>query len=316
MDELNVNLNDLSKYFADETSARLFLERLRWPGGPRCPHCGSDKAYRLTPNPESKRPVRAGVCKCARCRKQFTVTVGTIFEDSHIPLSKWLLAIHLLCASKKGMSAHQLHRMLGVTYKSAWFMAHRIRYAMTQPPMERLLGADGVVEADETYIGGRTRGCDWRIEKKKVPVVALVERSGEARAMALDRVTGENVRTILRQHVSGDARLYTDESNLYAGMSARFADHQTVCHSREEYVRGPVHTNTVEGFFSILKRGIHGVYHHVSRRHLPRYLDEFTFRYTNRTARGVEDGPRAMLAIIGSAGKRLTFKAPTKRSLN
>jgi len=189
MNELDVNLNDLSKSFSDETSARQFLARLRWPDGPRCPHCGSEKAYRLVANAASKRPVRAGVCKCAQCRKQFTVTVGTIFEDSHIPLSKWLLAIHLLCASKKGMSAHQLHRMLDVTYKSAWFMAHRIRYAMTQPPLKRLLGAGGVVEADETYIGGRTRGHDWRVKKQKVPVVALAERSGEARAMALDRVT-------------------------------------------------------------------------------------------------------------------------------
>jgi transposase-like protein len=316
MDELDVNLNDLSKHFSDETSARQFLERLRWPHGPRCPHCGSEKAYRLAPTPGSKRPVRAGVCKCAQCRKQFTVTVGTIFEDSHIPLSRWLLAIHLLCASKRGMSAHQLHRMLGVTYKSAWFMAHRIRYAMTQPPLERLLGAGGVVEADETYIGGRTHGYQWRAEKQKVPVVALVERSGEARAMALDRVTGKNIRAILRKNVSPKTCLYTDESDIYTTAGARFADHQTVCHSKKEYVRGPVHTNTVEGFFSILKRGIHGVYHHVSQRHLPRYLDEFTFRYTNRSARGVEDGARAALAILGAKGKRLTYTKPTEKPTN
>lgn len=266
------------------------------------------------PNPTSKSPVRPGVYKCAQCRQQFTVTVGTIFEDSHIPLSKWFLAIHFMCASKKGMSAHQLHRMLGITYKSAWFMGHRIRYAMTQPPLERLLAANGVAEADETYIGGKFRGDNWHGPKQKTPVVALVERKGEARAMVMERVTQTNIRKFVCKNVDKKARLYTDESNIYQGMASRFADHQTVCHSAEEYVRGPVHTNTVEGFFSILKRGVHGVYHHVSRKHLPRYLDEFSFRYSNRSALGVEDGTRSALAIMGAKGKRLMYKQPTGKT--
>lgn len=258
-----LNLSKLAKYFSDEDAARELLERMRWgQSGPVCPKCGGTSPYKLTARENSAKPGRKGLYKCRACRKQFTVTVGTIFEDSHIPISKWLLAIHLLCASKKGMSAHQLHRMLGVTYKSAWFMAHRLRYAMTQEPLKTKL--QGIVEADETYIGGRRKtGKKGFNREGKTPVVALVERGGRVRAAVMPRVYGEDVREHIIKHVDQDVRLMTDESPLYTGVGKELASHETVKHSIKEYVRGDVHTNTVEGFFSLLKRGIIGVYHHV-----------------------------------------------------
>lgn len=300
------NLIVLAQQFSDEDSAREFLEHLRWPNGPVCPHCGSVEAYRLQAKPNSKRPVRKGVLKCKACREQFTVTVGTIFEDSHIPLNKWLMAIHLLCASKKGMSAHQLHRMLEITYKSAWFMAHRIRYAMSQPPLVDKL--QGIVEADETYVGGKAHGKRGRGAEHKTPVFALVERKGRVRSFPVERVTAENLKGIMRKHVAQEAHVMTDEFTAYKGLGKEFAAHQVVSHSTGEYVRGLAHTNTAENFFSLLKRGINGVYHHVGSQHLHRYLSEFGFRYDWR---GVTDGNRTALAILGIEGKRLTFKAPT-----
>ena len=262
------------------------------------------EAYRLEAKPDSKRPVRKGVYKCKACRKQFTVTVGTIFEDSHIPLNKWLMAINLLCSSKKGMSAHQLHRMLGLTYKSAWFMAHRIRYVMTQPPLVDKL--KGVVEADETYVGGKAHGKRGRGAQNKTPVFTLVERNGRVRSFKVDRVTAKNLKEKIREHVDKDATIMTDEFLAYKGLSKEFK-HYTVNHSIGEYVNGDAHTNTAEGFFSILKRGINGVYHHVSEQHLDRYLAEFAFRYDNRK---VEDAVRATVALKQTNGKRLTFKEP------
>jgi transposase-like protein len=287
----------------DEDRARSYLEGLRWPDGPVCPHCGTQGAYRLTAKPESKHPVRKGVLKCRACRKQFTVRVGTTFEDSHIALSTWVIAIHLLCASKKGMSAHQLHRMLGITYKSAWFMAHRIRHAMARPPLSGKLA--GIVEADETYVGGKPRRK--RGERRvgytdKAPVFALVERGGRVRSFHVSRVTGKNLREAVLTHVEPGTRIMTDENPVYRAV---FSERESVRHTAGVYVRGDVHVNTVESYFALLKRGVIGTYHHVSKKHLHRYLAEFDFRWNERH---VDDGIRAMLATQLFEGKRLTFK--------
>jgi transposase-like protein len=306
--------------FQDPLVAADYLESLRWPNGPVCPHCGESER-----KPYPLKSKTRKLWKCANCRKQFTVTVGTIFEGSHIGLHKWLLAFYLLCSSKKGMSAHQLHRMLGVTYKSAWFMAHRIRYAMQQPAFKERL--QGVVEVDETYIGGKVRRSnvkqykpldpklpDKRLSKTgrgsdKTPVVALVERGGMVRAERIANVTGKKLQGAVRRHVDPSARLMTDSFACYRSLKAEYAEHETVNHL-DEFVRGEVQTNTAENFFSILKRGIDGVYHHVSEAHLGRYLDEFTFRYNNRTASGVNDAERTRRALLGSEGKRLRYDDP------
>jgi transposase-like protein len=293
--------------YLNEDAAREYLEQVRWPDGAICPHCNSVGAYKLQPKADSKKPVRAGVWKCKTCRKQFTVRVGTIFEDSHIPLYQWLSAIQFLCASKKGISAHQLHRMLNITYKSAWFMAHRIRFAMGRPPLaEKLLG---IVEADETYIGGKARGKRGRGAENKTPVFALVQRGGDVRSFKTERVTTKNLKAMIRENVLQNATIMTDEFLAYKGLSKEFAEHQTVSHGKGEYVRGDAHTNTAEGYFSLLKRGIIGVYHHVSRQHLDRYLDEFNFRYNSRQ---VDDAFRMILAIEAAKGKRLMLNSNSK----
>jgi transposase-like protein len=286
-----------------EDAAREYLERLRWPNGAVCPHCGVIGAYKLQPKADSTKPVRKGVWKCKACRKQFTVTVGTIFEDSHIPLYQWLSAIQFLCASKKGISAHQLHRMLNITYKSAWFMAHRIRYAMEQPPLNKKL--QGIIEADETYIGGKARGKRGRGAENKTPVFALVQRDGDVRSFKAERVTSKNLKQIIREHVSKDSTVMTDEFRSYKGLGKEFANHQTVSHGTGEYVRDNAHVNTAEGYFSLLKRGIIGTYHHISQQHLARYLAEFNFRYNSRK---VEDGVRMVLAINNAKGRRLMLR--------
>jgi transposase-like protein len=245
---------------------------------------------------------------CRACGKQFTVTVGTVFEDSHIPISKWLLAIHLLASSKKGVSAHQLHRMLGISYKGAWFMAMRLRHAAAHGPFAGLL--EGTVEIDETYVGGKMRGQGRKAAAAaKMPVVALIERgSGKVRASPMPRVTSDNLSKALYANVKPSARIMTDGASLYnfvaeeAGMK-----HQKVHHRKGEYVRGEAHTNTAEGFFSLLKRGINGSFHHVSQGHLHRYCDEFAFWYENRK---VSDGKRAAMLVTGAEGKRLTYKQP------
>lgn len=305
--------SDLGAHFADADLAREMLERMRWPNGAACPRCGGCDPYKITPSGKSTkaRTTRKGLYKCRACRKQFTVTVGTVFEDTHIPMNKWLQAIYLLCSSKKGISAHQLHRMLGITYKSAWFMAHRLRYAMTQTPLVEKLG--GIVEADECYIGGRIKPPNNSGGKKgpkyenKIAVVALVERGGRVRAMPMPKVTAENVHAYIADHVRQDAHLMTDESPLYPGIGKHMAAHDSVKHSNKEYVRGKAHTNTVEGFFSLLKRGITGIYHHVGKGHVGRYVDEFSFRYDHRK---VTDGERANFAVLGAEGKRLTYTQP------
>lgn len=322
MENGELNLISLAQHFSDEDKARNFLEKLRWPDGPVCPKCGEvNNAYRLEPKKESKRPGRKGLWKCAGCREQFTVTVGTIFEDSHIPLHKWLLAYHLLCASKKGMSAHQLHRMLKVTYRSAWFMAHRIRYTMSQEPLSSKL--KGVLEIDETYVGGKRRNHQtWTVKpgqrgqdirgpfEGKAPVVAVLQRKGRVQSMHLQKVTGENLRPVIEKMVHPEAHIMTDSATVLTRvLKERQQKHDQVNHAAKEYVRYEdgvcISTNAIEGYFSILKRGINGVYHQVGKRHLHRYLTEFDFRYNTRKEK---DGDRTLMALNSTEGKRLMLR--------
>ena len=292
--------------FNDEEAARRHFEALRWPNGPVCPHCGSiDNATELKGN--STRP---GVYKCKDCRKPFTATIGTLYERSHIPLHKWLLATDLICASKKGMSAHQLWRMLGFgSYRTAWFMAHRIREGMREAHLPGGMGGDGkFVEADETYVGGKAKNRAYKDPPPKEAVMSLVERGGKVRSHHVPEVTAKTLKPILVDAIAKDTHFRTDESAVYYGVGEGFASHQTVNHSIKEYVRGDAYTNTVEGYFSIFKRGIYGVYHHVSAAHLKRYLGEFDFRYNYRIALGFDDTTRAALAVKGIAGKRLTYR--------
>lgn len=309
--------------FQSEDAAREHLEALHWPEGPTCPHCGSDNAKRLPPQKGRKTKahaegvVRKGVVQCNDCRQQYTVTVGTVFESSKVPLNKWLLANHLLCASKKGISGHQMARMLGVTYKTAWFMMHRIREAMKANDSEPMGGLGATIEADETYVGGKTKNRNAKqqrrfAEKRRDPlgnkqaVMALVERGGKVRSFHVAKVTGETLRSVLVTNVSRDSWLMTDDHKGYASVGREFTGHGVVKHSLGEYVRlGVFHTNTVEGFFSLLKRGIIGTYHHVSAKHLHRYTAEFDFRYNTRK---ITDFERADENLLGAVGKRLTYR--------
>jgi len=294
-------------HFTNEEAARAFLEASRWPDGPYCPHCGEvDNLTRVDSAKASK--TRAGVIQCNSCRKQFTVTVGTVFERSHIPLHKWLLATHLMCSSKKGISAHQLHRMLGITYKSAWFMAHRIREAMAPAKGEAPIGGEGkTVEADETFLGKSHKTKKGPGYAHKIAVLSLVERGGPIRSFKLDgKPTSYEIKGILDDQVHSRSRLVTDGAQYYKG--ARFAKHQSVDHSKTYVTDGDVHTNTLEGYFSIFKRGMVGTYQHCGEQHLQRYLNEFDFRANNRTKLGVSDAERTVRALKGSAGKRLTYR--------
>jgi transposase-like protein len=294
--------------FTNEEAAREHLESIRWPHGSVCPHCGGTERNSALKG-ESH---RAGLYFCGDCRTQFTVTVGTLFERSKVPLHKWLLAVHLLCSSKKGMSSHQLHRTLEVTYKTAWFMTHRIREAMTSEG-GLLGGGGGTVEADETYWGsckrskaGKERAALGRRGfDHKQKIIALVERDGSVRGFHVASVNGATLKQVLRENIAKDANLMTDENHMYRKVGREFASHQTVNHSAGEYSRGNVTTNTIEGYFSILKRGLIGTYHHVSPKHLGRYVQEFDFRYNNRK---VSDTERAANALRGISGKRLTYR--------
>jgi transposase-like protein len=293
--------------FHDENKAREHLEALRWPDGPVCPHCGNvdgETIKRL--EGKSHRP---GLFQCNACREHFTVTVGGIMERSHIPLHKWVLAFHLMNASKKGMSAHQMHRMLGITYKSAWFMCHRIRESMKDVYKGPMSGDGGTIEADETYYGNTSKRAKHyrKGHSHKSGVVALVDpATGHARAFAVKPATSKTVRNILVRNVSRQAALVTDESQLYDRVGEEYAMHQTVRHYGNEYVnRDGFTTNHVENFFGIFKKGMVGVYHFCGEQHLQRYLTEFSFRYTNRH---VTDGERAALAVKGAEGKRLTYR--------
>jgi transposase-like protein len=300
-----MNLTD--PIFTDETKAREHFEATRWPDGPYCPHCGeTERVYRL----EGKSH-RAGLLYCNGCNGSFTVTTGTVMESSHVPLNKWALAFRLMCSSKKGVSAHQLHRTLSVTYKTAWFMAHRVREAMR--PLDaaasgQLGGMNKVVEVDETYVGGKARNRKNHVPPKEA-VVALVERDGRVRSRHVANVDGKNLKPILKAEIDKASYVITDESPVYPPITGEFSGHGTVNHSIEEYVRGGFwHTNTVESYFSVLKRGVIGTYHHVSPEHLKRYLGEFDFRHNERSAQGVDDTQRTAKAIKGAAGKRLTYQ--------
>ena len=290
--------------FTDADKAREHLEAVQWPNGPVCPHCGeAERVKRLT-----GKSTRAGLIQCNACLKNFTVTVGTVFERSKIALNKWLLATYLLSSSKKGMSAHQLHRMLGVTYKTAWFMCHRIREAMKGNGTDGPLGGPNtVVEADETYVGGKARNRAYRAPADKKAVVALVERDGHVRSFHVANVNAKTLRPLIVTHVDRASHLMTDESMVYTRVGREFAGHTTVIHSANEYVRkgGFAHSNTAENFFSIFKRGVIGTYHHMSEAHLGRYTAEFDFRYNTRK---ITDGERADTVLSGIAGKRLTYR--------
>jgi transposase-like protein len=312
-----------ASHFQNHEAAREWLEKLRWPEGPVCPYCGTvGRAYKI------KKP---GWYRCAEkeCRKDFTVTMGTVMERSHITLHKWLTAFYLMASSKKGISAHQIHRTLDLDYKSAWFMCHRIREAMRSGGNLTPMGGEGkIVEADETYYGsieerkpskqrrGRpfTRGGKVGVGGKRA-IVALVERGGNVRTFHVGVADKMTVRKIVSDNVSRESRLHTDESKLYFGASEEFASHETVKHSAKEYVRGDVHTNSAEGYFSIFKRGMRGIYQHCAEKHLHRYLAEYDFRFNHRIALGFDDGERAALAVKGSGGKRLTYRQPDRSDI-
>jgi transposase-like protein len=296
-----LTLVEIQQRFSTAEKAREYLKSVHWPNGPVCPFCGGkDRIGSLSANAASK--VRPDLKKCYACRKQFTVTVGTVFEDSHIKLNLWLIAVYLMCSSKKGMSAHQLHRMLGVTYKTAWFMFHRLRFGVSQTTFGGKMGGPGkVVETDDTWIGGKNRGQGkgkgWQ---NKSHVLAILERGGNVRSMKMGSVTASNLKVALREHVEPSTRLMTDSASVFHWPAKEFASHEKVDHSSGEYVRGDVTTNGVEGYFALLKRGVHGTY-------LGQYLGEFDFRFNHRK---IDDCPRTDIAIGKTRGKRLMLRAP------
>lgn len=294
-------INEIFQAFADEDKAREMMERIRWPEGPICPHCKSDGPFYDIKG----KTARKGVRTCKKCRKQFTVSVGTVFERSHIPLNKWLYAIFAMNASKKGVSANQLHRELGITYKSAWFMAHRIREAMTEDPSGSKLGGMGqVVEVDETYVGGSWERNTRARGQEKAIVVGLVERDGKARTYHMPNATRGFLQSLIRLNVDDSTHIMTDQFQSYKRLKAHFAGHDAINHSKE-YVRGIVHTNFAESYFSLFKRGVMGTFHHISKEHLPAYLREFEFRWNRRK---VSESERMHDTIRGAEGKRLQYR--------
>lgn len=309
---MTIDLTDA--IFHDDDKAREWFEQARWPNGVNCVHCGS---LRVAPMGGKKH--RPGLYHCPDCRGQFTVQTGSVMESSHVPLAKWALATRLMNASKKGMSAHQLHRSIHVTYKTAWFMFHRLREAMSDPSAAPIGGEGKIVEADEAYHGrkkapsespnryGRPYKNRTRISGKR-PIMALVERGGEARVTHMGHVTAKNIGAFMAKNADLKSRLQTDESRLYATLGKEFASHESVNHGAKEYARGDVNTNTVEGMFGVFKRGMTGVYQHCGEQHFQRYLDEFTFRFNNRTKLGIEDTERAEKMVKGMGGKRLTYR--------
>jgi transposase-like protein len=301
-------------HFQDEQAAFSYVEALVWPHGPVCPFCaaGQERIRKL-----AGKTTRPGLWKCYACMKPFTVKVHTVMEASHIPVHIWLQAMHLICSSKKGISSNQLHRTLGVTLKSAWFLSHRIREAMKDgtsafPPK---LGGDGMtIEADETYVGGKAHNRAYGPIPPKHAVASLVKRGGKVRSFHVPNVTANNLYPIIARHTHADSRFMTDETSVYNAIGRTFkGGYETVNHSAKEYVRDDAYTNTAEGYFSILKRGIYGVYQHVSEAHLHRYLSEFDFRYSNRIKLGINDVDRTTLAVKGIGGKRLTYRT-TRRT--
>lgn len=309
-DELNLIV--LAREYSDEDKARELFESMRWPHGAVCPHCQNHKEkpiYKLQPKPTSKSPLRKGVYKCGACRKQFTVTVGTILADSHIKIGTWMMALFIMCSSKKAVSSLQISRMLGITYKSAWFMMHRLRHSVTpQSPFGKLL--KGVVEVDETFVGGKGFRCS--ISRRKTPVMALIERSGKMHTRVVPSVSQHNVGKVLAECVDKSATVHTDEHVAYAGPLKQWKAHHTVVHSKFEYSRKlddgtKAGINTCESFFSLLKRGVYGAWHSVSREHLQKYSNEFAFRWNTRK---LTDGARFATAIPMLSNKRLLYRAP------
>ncbi len=303
----DLNLISLAREYGDEDKAIALFESMRWPGGkPICPHCKFDEAYKLTSKPDTKNKIRKGVYCCAACRKTFTAKVGTVMESSHIPVSTWLMALFLICSSKKSISAHQLHRMLNITYKSAWFLAHRIRYAFSDDGVK----LKGTIEADETFVGGK--GDAKTTFSRKIPVMVLLERGGRAKTRVVASVSQKNLGTAMAECVDKSATINTDEHPGYKQPGKEFARHECVNHSHDEYHRinedGTVATtNSAESFFSLLKRGVYGSWHHVSREHLPKYSNEFAFRWSNSK---ISDGARLAVAVPLFDGKRLMYRQP------
>ena len=308
----------LSKaHFYDEKAAFEHVESVLWPEGATCPHCGGvDRIYKLEgvrTKPSKKNPEgieRHGLKKCGDCRKQFTVRHNTIFAESAIPLHKWLQAIHLMVSSKKGISSNQLHRTLEITLKSAWFLSHRIREAMRNDDFSPMGGEGIAVEVDETYIGNKKGYNKSRGVGHKMAVLSLVERGGKVRSFTVDKTTVKELAPIVNANISKESYLLTDEARQYIPIGKAFKHHLSVNHGAGEYVDGPVHTNTIEGFFSIFKRGMKGVYQHCSEKHLHRYMAEYDFRYSNRVKLGCDDKERANRALLSVVGKRLTYNQP------
>lgn len=293
------------KHFHDEAAAYAFVEARIWSNGPVCPHCGGVERI----SKMQGKSTRAGVYKCYQCRKPFTVKIGTVFEASHVPMRHWLQAMFLMSSSKKGISSNQLHRTLGCTLKTAWFISHRIRLAMATVGVEPMGGAGTIVEIDETYIGkleGQTKSPMGGAAHKNI-VLTLVERGGVARSFHIDSTSIADIAPILRANIHPETNIMTDEARQYVGLGEEFASHGAVNHSADEYVRGQISTNTVEAFYSVFKRGMKGVYQHCSEKHLHRYLSEFDFRHSNRVALGVNDTERADTALKGIVGKRLKY---------
>jgi transposase-like protein len=298
-------------HFHNEEAAYAFVEARVWPQGPVCPHCGGVERIGKMGGAST----RIGTYKCYQCRKPFTVKVGTIFEASHVALHLWLQAMYLMCASKKGISSNQLHRILGVTLKTAWFMSHRIREAMRSGDLSPFGSGGTPVEVDETYIG-REPGTVIKGGgvQHKMKVLSLIDRTtGRARSMVIDNASIAVITPIVRENIVAEAKLMTDDAGAYRHMHKHFAFHGFTQHNNGEYVRGEIHTNTVEGYFSIFKRGMKGVYQHCGKKHLHRYLAEFDFRYSNRVACGVDDAARADAALRGIVGKRLTYQTASVR---
>jgi transposase-like protein len=317
----NAILDDIR--FHNEEAAYEYVESVLWPSGPICPHCGNtEKIYKLTAKPDSKKPVRAGVYKCAKCRKQFSVKVGTVFEDSHIPMRKWVQAIYLISASKKGISSNQLHRTLGVSLKTAWFMSHRIREAMRSGDLAPFGSGGGIVESDETFLWNEPGAEVRKGYAHKRKILSLIDRTtGRSKSVVIDGTSAETIVPILQENISREAKVMTDEAGQYCHIDKDFAEHGVVVHSAGEYVclkDRSIHVNSLEGFFSIFKRGMKGVYQHCAKKHMHRYLAEFDFRYSNRCGRpktekkpareGFNDVERADILLQGVVGKRLTYQ--------
>jgi transposase-like protein len=289
-------------YFHDEAVAYKELEATLWPNGPVCPRCGGME--RIT----TVKGGRIGLYRCGPCKRQFTVEVGTVFESSHVPLHFWWQAVYLMCSSKKGISSHQLMRVLDVQYKTAWFMTHRIREAMKSGNLPPMGGAGETVEIDETFIGNKPGAEVRRGFAHKHAVLTLVQRGGSARSFHVDSTRSADLLPIIKANVLPGTRVMTDEARQYRGLGKHFTEHDFTRHSAGEYVRGEAHTNTVEGFYSVFKRGMKGVYQHCAEKHLHRYVAEFDFRYNNRVRLGVDDAERAANALRGIVGKRLTYR--------